>query len=47
MEVFSTNIFHVVPIATDDNNLIGMLHMEDVGQIYMDALSAERSANIM
>lgn len=47
MEVFSTNIYHVVPIATDDNKLIGMLHMEDVGQIFMDALSVERSANIM
>lgn len=46
MEVFSTNIFHVVPIATDDNHLIGMLHIEDVGQIFLQALSLENTSSI-
>lgn len=44
MEIFSTNIFHVVPIATDDNDLLGILHMEDVGKIYLEALAVENAA---
>ncbi|MBI1226427.1 MAG: CBS domain-containing protein [Bacteroidetes bacterium] len=46
MEVFSTNVYYVIPIANNEDELLGMIHMEEVGQVFLEALSLEKAEKL-